>query len=484
MPATDCVQLDNWLVRTQAVQTRLGAINWTTGFSAPVESLLPYEAPVGSNDRLFAAAGTSIFDATNSGAVGAAVQTGLTNARWQHTNYSNSAGNFLIILNGADSYRHWNGTAWTSVANFTLQPGATPFATTQLVQVNVYRNRLFFAANAELAFYYLDAGAISGDVRRFQVGQIFRRGGFVVATSTWTIDAGDGADDHLVVVSSEGEVAVYKGGDPSSATDWLLVGVFYIGRPLGRRPFMKFGGDLLMLTDRGLFPVSKALSSASIERNIALTDKIDEVFRQKGSSLFSTFGWELTLHTSQSFLLVNVPDAQPQQYVMDLITGSWSRFLGWNARCFAYFNGELYYGDSTRTVKAFTGPNDFGVAIQADMLTGYNYFGSRGFNKHVELLRPTFLATGAFAFQLSLLSDFQRQLPPATLSSSPISAALWDSALWDASFWGSDFSLSQQWRTIFNNPGYNFGLGISLSSSTITAQLLAVDYILSRGDSL
>jgi hypothetical protein len=203
MAPTDCVQLDNWIVRSQALQTRLGSTDWATGMPAQaVESLLPYEAPVAGSKRMFAAVGSVIHNVTTQGAVGAAVQTGLTSARWQHVNYSNSAGNFLIIVNGTDSYRYWNGTAWTTVANFTLQPGATSYATTQLNNITNYRNRLFFCINNELAFAYLDAGAISGDVRLFRLGQIFRRGGFLAAVGTWTIDAGDGADDHFVAVRS------------------------------------------------------------------------------------------------------------------------------------------------------------------------------------------------------------------------------------------------------------------------------------------
>lgn len=482
MPPTDCVDIVNFICRTQGVQTRLGSQAWSTGMVSDVETLIPYEPPA-TGRRLFAAAGSSIFNATSAGAAGAAVQTGLTNARFQHTNYSNSAGNFVMLVNGADSYRYWDGATWTAVANFTLQPGASAFPTTQLANITIYQNRIYFAPTAELAFYFLDAGSISGDVRRFRMGQVFRRGGSVVAVGNWSVDAGAGPDDHFVVVSSEGEVAVYSGDDPTNAALWSLIGVYYIGRPQGRRCLYKIEGELLLLTDRGLYPISRSLQSATVEKTIALSDKIDDIFRQKGSTLYGAFGWQVEMHTNESFVLVNVPDAARTQYVMDLVGGGWSRFLGWNARCFAYFNGELYYGEVGRTIKCYTGPNDLGQPIQAALITGYNYFGARGRYKHIELMRPLFNATGPFGFAVSLLGDFSRTVPAATLSASSSSAALWDVALWDAGLWSADFAITGAWRNIFNTPAYNFGQGMTVASASVTVQWLSTDFLVSAGSS-
>lgn len=482
LAATDCVQIDNWIVRTQALQTRLGCSNWATGMpSAPVESLLPYEAPNPANRRLFAAVGSEFYNVTSSGAVGAAVQTALTSARWQHVNFSNSAGHFLVTVNGADSYRYWNGTTWTAVTNFQLQPHNVSFATNVFKTIALYRNRLFLTAVNELAFYFLDAGSVDGHVRIFRMGQVFKRGGRVIALGNWTIDAGDGADDHFVVVSSEGEVAVYVGDDPTSATAWSLIGVYYIGRPVGDRPLAKLSGDLLLITDRGLFPISRALQSASVDRSTALTDKIDEIFRQKTTSLFSVFGWETCLHTNESFLIVNVPDTPKVQYVMDLLTKSWSRFTGWDASCFCYFGDKLFYGTTGKVVQAYVGTSDFGSAIQSVLLTGYNYFGSRGALKQVKLLRPIFATTGAFSFTLGLLGDFRRDIPPVNLSALPSGSALWDTALWDTGIWVSDYSIIKSWRTVFNSPAYNFGISMQLASADVTVQWIAMDYVYTKG---
>ena len=473
---TDCVQLTNWIVRPQVVQTRLGSTDHLTGLPAnAVETLLDYNfAPT---PKLFAAVGTAFYDATVAGAAGATVVSGLTNARWQHVNYSNSAGNYLVTVNGADDMRTWNGTVWATTASFS----GTAVNTNTLIGVAVYRERLFFVENNLLSFYYLAAGAISGAGARFQLGQICNRGGYTMAVANWTIDAGDGADDHLVAITSEGEAVVYKGTDPSSSTTWTLVGVYYVGRPLGRRCLFKFGGDLLLLTDRGLVPLSKALQSASVDKTVALTDKISQTFNEKGSSLFSAFGWQAQLHTRESFLLVNVPDTPKTQYIMDLNTGSWSAFTGWSASCWAYFQGDLYYGTTSTVVKAYTGTSDNGSAILCQMLTGYDYFGERGLQKKVTLLRPNFAATGAFSYALGLLGDFERNIPSVTLTTTPSTTSVWDTGLWDVAVWSSDYILTQDWQTAINTPSFNFGLTLQLSTAAVTVQLLSVDYVYLRG---
>jgi hypothetical protein len=58
----------------------------------------------------------------------------------------------------------------------------------------------------------------------------------------------------LVFVTDQGEVMVYRGTDPSSASTWALIGIWIVGAPIGNRCLMKYGGDLLVLTLDGLDP--------------------------------------------------------------------------------------------------------------------------------------------------------------------------------------------------------------------------------------
>ena len=66
-----------------------------------INTLASYSPPTGT-PRLFAAVGANIYDASAGGVVGAAVVSGRTSDKWQHTNFGTAGGNFLILVNGAD----------------------------------------------------------------------------------------------------------------------------------------------------------------------------------------------------------------------------------------------------------------------------------------------------------------------------------------------------------------------------------------------
>src|SRR5919198_801607 len=110
IPPTDAVILDNFIPGTGGVALRTGFVAPVTGIPTAVESLMEYSASSGS-DMLFAAAGANIYNVPTAGPVGAAVVTGLTNARFQHTMFETPGGHFLIICNGQDAVRNWNGSA-------------------------------------------------------------------------------------------------------------------------------------------------------------------------------------------------------------------------------------------------------------------------------------------------------------------------------------------------------------------------------------
>jgi hypothetical protein len=258
--------------------------------------------------------------------------------------------------------------------------------------------------------------------------------------------------------------------------------VYFIGRPIGRRCLAKFGGDLLMLTDRGLFPLSRALQSASIDKTVALTDKIEPTFAQQATTLFSTFGWEISINTNASLLLVNIPvSAGSVQYVMHLQTMGWSEFTGWNASCWAYFAGEYYYGTLEKVAKAYTGPSDFGSNINSDIVPAFNYWGERGQQKHVKMLRPTFVSDGAFSYGLAGCTDFVLTEPSGVIAPGASSVALWGVAYWGLATWGSSFIITRLWQTVFNNTHSAFTPFIRISTNSVQPSLLSIDYTLEAG---
>lgn len=479
MDSKDAVILENWFPKPSFCVTRAGFVNWATGIPGTVESVMGYDSATGTK-TLFAVsnnAGTcAVYNATTQGAVGAAVLTGLTSARWQHVNFTTPGGSFLFMVNGVDAPRHWNGTTWTA-------PAITGVTASTLADVTVHKSRLYFAQGTSLSVWYLPVNSVAGAAAELPLGSVFRSGGQVAAVGNWTIDAGAGVDDHFVVVSTEGEVAVYKGTDPSSAATWALVGVWHIGAPIGRRCLMKYAGDLLIICKDGVMPLSEALQSTRVNNRVALTDKIQNAVSEATTAFGNRFGWELELFPAENMLLLNVPTSTTtsEQYVMNTISRAWARFTGWNATCWELFTDQIFFGTAGRVCRAWDGASDAGATITADALPAFNYFGARTQLKQWRMVRPILGVNFPPAILLGLNVDFDETAPTGVPSFTPSApAGTWDVSLWDGATWGGAVTINRDWQTVYGL-GYCAAVRLRVSSTTATVEWSAVDYLMEQG---
>lgn len=451
MPPTDAVVLTNWWPYPSYVGIRKGRTEHVTGFPAAVQTLVEY-LPTTGIAELFAAAGGSIYDVTTAGALGAAVVTGQTSAQWQNANITTPGGSFLYLVNGVDKPLLYNGTTWTPIDGVST-PAITGlpagFTTNDIVHVVTYKNRLWFTLRNSMELVYLPTQSIGGAASTLDLGAVFRLGGAINAAYTWTVDAGDGSDDHLVVISTNGEVAVYRGSDPS-ATDFGLVGVFVLGRPLGRRCATKFGGDLAVNTVEGLFPLGRGLLSASVDRRVALTDKIQNSMSQAAVSYEDNFGWQVCLYPDQNMLILNVPriNGGNFQYAQNIITGAWCQFEGWNANVWLNAQTGLYYADDTAVYRAWNTELDITSPIGADVLPAFSYFGTKAFNKYFTMVRPYILTSGVPNVLYSLNTDYLSQAPTGTLNYTPPTGMVWGTMVWGTMVWGGGLTSLTAWNTV------------------------------------
>lgn len=449
MPKEDALLLDEFFPTPSDVMLRRGKDHHVTGITGQVESLMPYNNASGTQ-TLFAAAGTAFYNVTAAGAVGAAVQSALTNARWQHVNFATTAGQFLQAANGADKIRLWDGATWES-QDAASAHAITGVTTSNIIHLAVHKNRVWMVEKNTLTAWYLPTDAIGGAANAFRLNGVARKGGYLVAIDTWTLDSGNGPDDYWVAVTSEGEVIVYKGTDVSSATTWTLVGVWALGQPLGRRPFMKWAGDLLIITKEGVFPLSKALIGEQVDPKVALTDKIVEAMKDAGALYGANFGWQLLHYPGATMLMLNVPvntGSGQHQYVMNTITGAWARFKAWTANCWALLNGEPYFGGDGFVAKCWGVFDDEGTNITGNAKSSFNYFRMGRVKKQWTMARPIIASNGMPAIAVGLNVDYDDSEPTATLSFSPTSYAVWDSAVWDVGVWGGGLSVNRNWLSV------------------------------------
>jgi len=470
MKPTDAITLENWFPRTSYVEIRGGYANHVTGITGAPKTLAVYNALDGTN-KMFAVNATAVYDVTTAGAVGASVAT-VTNAQCQWLNAGNGTDNYLILCNGTDKPLYYNGTTWVSV-DAASSPALTGLTTTKIISAFLSKGRLFFIEKDSLSFWYLAAGAVGGALTEFPLDGVAKKGGYLVAGATWTFDGGDGADDAVVLATSQGEIIVYKGTNPSSGSTWALAGVFDLGRPLGRRCMGKLGGDLILITEGGVFPLAKALESASVDRNSAMTNKIESAFVESAVTYGSTFGWEMTVYPAESAVLFNIPSVG--QYVMNTITKAWCKFTDWDAETFAVFNGELYFATSTKVVKAWTGFIDGTSDIVAYGKGAFSYFGNTGSTKRVLLYRPVLAVTGSLSFLTDIDVDFRDFTISGSATYTPAAGAVWDISFWNLSYWASAIEIVRRWTSPAAYIGNCIAPKIKVATSTLQVQWLSND---------
>jgi hypothetical protein len=480
MPEKDAAQMDDMFPNTTDVMLRKGYSQFATGIAGVVETLAAYSSATKS--ELFAVAQNAIYDVTAGGAVGAPVVTGLTNARWQHVNFGvPGADQWLCMVNGVDKFYAYNGTTWTAIDS-TSTPGITGVNTTDLIHINVFKRRLWFVQRNTSKVWYLPVDSIGGAAQSIDMGALFTSGGSLMAMGTWTLDAGEGLDDHAIFLSSKGQIAVYKGTDPASADTWSLIGVYDVGSPIGRRCFMKFGGDLLVITRDGVLPLAKALLSSRVTPHVAITDKIQSAVADSVANYGGNFGWQLVQYPNANMLLLNVPLASNlhHQYVMNTITGAWCRFKGgWDASCWEVYDDEIYFGANGFVGHAWNTNADNGSNITGDVIPAFSYFGNRAQEKRWTMARPIIQADGVPAVLLGINTDFDTTTPVGTPTLTPTTVGLWDSAIWDQDVWGG-FQIQKNWQTV-SGLGYAASLHMVVTSRNYTVKWQATDFVFERG---
>ena len=481
MPETDAISMVNWFPSTTSIAVRNGSLNYTTGLPGWVESLMPYLPPNTANNKLFGASGTAIYDCTSSGAVGAAVVSGQTSARWQYTQFVNASGTYLYCVNGSDAPQVYNGSTWQAITT-----GSSPIAFTggpaslsNLIQAYTWQGRLLFIEKNSMRFHYLTAGAITGALSTFDLSSIFSMGGNLVCMADWNALTMTGPQDYAAFISSFGEVLVYQGFDPSLPGSWALVGRFRIGRPVGNRPIVKVGADVYVMTADGVVPLSSMQmderSQAGVE---AITTKIQNAINNDVQTYSANFGWQMILHPIGNKLIINVPQVENSiqyQYVKNTITGAWTKFTGWNGACWALYGDKLFFGGNTVTTQADMGQNDNAAAINTSLLPAFNFFGDESQNKQFLMFRPIFYSDAPVSATYAFCTDFNVVNPSASLSAPSAAGSLWNVSFWNVSFWSSGSSPRYAWQ---GGAGFGFSatLNLQTTSSAQNLALYSIDY--------
>ena len=481
MPATDAVLLENWFPSQSAVQSRGGSKSHATGVTGNGKTLAVYSDLTG-NEKLFCFTNSGVYNVSNTGAVGASLAA-RTNGKHQYKIFGDGTSQWLIACNGADKPLYYDGTTWLAVDG-TTSPALTGVASTVLVSPFVYNGRLFFLEKSTLKFWYLPAGVAGGALVAFDVSGVAQRGGFLLAAVTWTVDAGNGPDDRLILITSVGEIISYIGTNPGAAATWELAGKYIISKPLGRKCTINVGSDVYILTDNGVFSLSSVLSIGGLNKIDSLSKKIDKVFTADALLYGNNYGWMAIAHYTQSAVIINVPvneDTTHNQYVVNITSGAWCKFTGWNGEDFAVFNDELYYCQGTVVSHAWTGASDYSNNISLKAKQAYYDFDRPGKLKEFTMFRPMLATNGNMIFAADIDVDYENNILINQGSINVSGGFTWGISYWGMDYWASDYLISKNWITPSCYEGFNGALKLNLDTKSVTVQWIATDYIFKDG---
>jgi hypothetical protein len=464
MPETDAISLINWYPQVYGCYMRRGTRVHVDGLQSEISGTIVSWSASDGGSKLYVFNGGNMYDVTSTAAAPTTpVVSGLSTDTWEYTQLSNSAGSHLILVSGQDDPIWVHGTPVAYDRITTTDWTGSGVTNTSLVDLTLHQKRVWAVEKLSTRGWYLPAEQANGAWTKFDFGPLFSHGGYLQSLATWTVDSGSGMDDLLVAISSEGDIAVYGGIDPSSSTgDWVLKGVFYAGKPVsGRRFWDKVGGDLKMITQQGLVSL-KALINAKDEANSAQNTvearNVQQPLSDIATLLSDLAGWELKFISTLNMLLVNVPSIDqtgPSQFVENVVNGKWCEFQGWRAVSFAEYNGLPYFlDDSGHVMQGWVGHTDnlniftghSGDKIEAIVQQAYSYYGLPAVSKQVGMYRPNFLVVGDVEYGSAIAYNFEFKTPVFGFIPSLFKVARWNIALWGQDRWSGSLRSQRQWE--------------------------------------
>jgi hypothetical protein len=366
-----------------------------------------------------------------------------------------------------------NGSSSNAVPGVTF-PGALTSA--DMSYVWVYKNRLWFIQNDDMTAWYMEnPDSIGGNAVAFPLAGVFTDGGSLVFGQKWSLEAGSegGLSEQNIFVTSQGEVAIYQGSDPSEAATWSKVGVYRIGTPMGKHAFLRGGGDLAIATSVGLVPLSKAISLDITSLNVATVSyKIADAWTDAVAAR-GLINWQCELWPEQKMAIISPPDltgsSEPVMFVSNTETGAWCRYTNWHGLCLEVFEGQLYFGSPDGQIFiANVSGMDHNDTYTGTVIPLFDDMGSPGSAKIGKVARGVSRANTSINPQIIFKSDFDMSVPSPPDAVAIGASNLWGTGIWGQSVWGSLLPavVNQNWQSV-GGIGYATSIAYQVTSGSI-----------------
>lgn len=421
MDQSFALEMENFFPVGNAIEMRRGYETFATGVGGgKVFDLHPFVA-VNGTEYLLATDSASVYDCTAGGA--AVLLSGLTifTGFFSSVNFRNRI--FMKAYDAATDVYDWDGTTWNLSAF--VGPGGDDKT---LWYVTSYKNRLYFL-DTNCSMWYGGVDAITGALTEWDFKSLFHHGGSPVFIGPFGATASVLAEE-FIVISTKGEILLYDGDNPG-ATNWSLVGRYFMPEPAGPRAFVRNGQDILVITRLGILSLSSIINSTAITQFSYLTDNISPLFRDSVNTAVAigpSFSQYIVgcIYPNGNYLIINLPTSVTTsiQYVMNLVTGAWAKFSNQDAWFFALHKSKLYFGNGNGVVSlADTGYDDEDPFNAGQILPravklrcAFNYFGNRQSVKQFTECRPILSQSEGLSLTLDVNVDYNDVVATSTVT--------------------------------------------------------------------
>jgi hypothetical protein len=470
--------------REMFAATEYGIWNITTVAS-------PYSFAITSDGEDYIAAdvpGEVVFGVD--GLEGLDVLTGTTSGDWVVVQFATAGGEFLVGVNGADDAFLYDGTTFDDTA-ITFPTGST-LTTADLAYVWVYKQRLYFIEKNSLNAWYLPVDQVGGELTLLPLGGVFVRGGVLTWGQSWSLDNGGsgGLSEQCVFTTTEGEVAAYQGLSPDVDQGWTKVGVYRIGRPMGKKAFIRAGGDIVIATTVGFI----SLASASRQDYAALgQNAVSYPIEDDWARAVQTRGqddWRCQVWADGQMVLVSPPTPEsrsPVVFVSNANTGRWCTFTGWDATAFEVFNGGLFFGGTDGAVRqGGVGGSDEGMPYVGRVLPLFDDMGAAPNLKVMKMAQAVVRSAYDVKTQLSGHVNYKVNFPAPPSQGTIPTGNEWDNGVWGSSTWDAERGdiITGDWVSV-GGAGHDVSVGVQITSGAVVpidAELVRINVTYTLGE--
>lgn len=452
MPPQFCLEAKNLIADGRTMKVRPGYALWASFDDSLLpnggaKTILPFLDGEPGNNKLFCVSKDGIYDMTGGGTLvtpDIALSGGAGCGWGVWTNFVNDGGAHYLFYADPD-----DGLFEYTVSGGWVQPtGITGVNEADLVFVMQHMGRIWFIEKDTATAWYLAAGAVTGAATAFYFGNKFTHGGRLVGLYSWTVDGGQGIDDHLVAISSSGDVMVYKVVDPSDPTDMLLIGQYYMGPPpAGYRTAAMQGGELYLLCQYGVIPLTRLMQGALVQQeNTQISRNISPLIVSLMLQTQQVNGWEMKNIPVSNCFIVGTPPIEgypPLQYCLSTRTNGWTTWEDLPYQTGEMYGTEFYFADDDESIWKLTGNTDaantaglFGSNIRFTILSSYQDYGETGHYHVGQFIRVVLASVNAPGLAAKVRYDYDASPVTASAPASAFTEPLWNTAEWDDAVWG------------------------------------------------